>query len=154
MLGAEPVEVTAIAGRLIDPQLMNELDDYDTAMIIMRTADGVQCHINNSRAATYGYDQRVELLGTRGMAMSDNRKPHEMRTYSKDNAEISAPYQFFFIERYTEAFMAEIGAFAASVREGTPPEVGFEDGRRALILAEAAYKSIAEGRTVKVEEIA
>jgi len=154
MLGAEPVEVTAIAGRLIDPELMNALDDHDTAMIIMRTADGTQCHINNSRAATYGYDQRVELLGTKGMVLSDNRKPHEMRSYNGDSVEISAPYQFFFIERYTEAFMAEIGAFAASVRDGTAPEVGFEDGRRALILAEAAYKSIAEARTVRVEEIA
>lgn len=153
MLGDEPVEVFATAGRLIDPDLMNELDDYDTAMIVMRTADGKQCHINNSRTAVYGYDQRVELLGTNGMLLSDNRKAHEMRRYSEARVEASEPYLFFFIERYKEAFMAEIGAFVDAIENGTEPEVGFDDGRQALVLAEAAYRSIAEGRVVKVSEI-
>lgn len=153
MLGAEPVEVMAVADRLIDPALMTELGDHDTAMIVLRTADGKQCHINNSRTAVYGYDQRVELLGTTGMVVSDNRKPHEARRYSATETEVAAPYLDFFIERYHEAFMAEIGAFAAAVQGGTPPEVGFEDGRRALMLAEAAYRSIAEKRVVQVEEI-
>ncbi|MCB1491330.1 MAG: inositol 2-dehydrogenase [Rhodobiaceae bacterium] len=154
MLGEEPVEVLAVADGLVDPALMTELNDHDTAMIIMRTASGIQCHINNSRSAVYGYDQRVELLGTRGMVISDNRKPHEMRRYSETETEVAAPYLNFFIERYHEAFMAEISAFVASVKAGTAPEVGFEDGRRALILAEAAYRSIAEKRVVRVEEIA
>lgn len=154
MLDEEPVEVQAFVDRLIDPALMNELDDYDTAMILMRTASGKQCHINNSRTAVYGYDQRVELMGSRGMVMSDNRKPHEMRRYGKAETEAAEPYLHFFIERYREAFMAELGAFVSAVSEGRTPEVGFEDGRRALILAEAAYRSVAEGRVVRVEEIA
>lgn len=154
MLGDEPTEVFAVAGRLIDPTLMEELGDYDSAMIIMRCADGKQCHINNSRTAVYGYDQRVELLGTAGMAVSDNRKPHEMRLHRTTETEAAAPYLNFFIERYHEAFMAEIAAFVSSVQAGSAPEVGFEDGRRALILAEAAYKSIAEKRAVRMEEIA
>ena len=153
MLGDEPVEVLAVADRLIDPALMTELDDHDTAMIILRTADGKQCHINNSRTAAYGYDQRVELMGTRGMVVSDNRRRHELRRYSAAETEGAAPYLYFFIERYQEAFMAELGAFVASIKAGTPPEVGFEDGRRALILAEAAYRSIKEHRAVRVEEI-
>ena len=153
MLGDEPVEVMAVAGRMIDPELMTELDDHDTAMIVMRTADGKQCHINNSRTAVYGYDQRVELLGTKGMVLSDNRKPHEMRRYSGTETEIAQPYLYFFIERYHEAFMAELAAFVRAIEAGTPPEVGFEDGRRALMLAEAAYLSIAERRVVAVEEI-
>ncbi len=152
MLGDEPTEVLAVAGRLIDPALMDELDDHDTAMIILTTADGKQCHINNSRTSTYGYDQRVELLGSRGMVTSGNRRPHEARRYSDTAVEAAEPYLDFFIERYQEAFMAEIGAFARAVRDGTPPEVGFEDGRRALILAEAAYRSIAERRAVPVAE--
>jgi myo-inositol 2-dehydrogenase/D-chiro-inositol 1-dehydrogenase len=123
-------------------------------MILLRTADGKQCHINNSRTAAYGYDQRVELLGTTGMVVSDNRKPHEMRRHSKTETDAAAPYLHFFIERYQEAFMAEIGAFAASIQSGEPPEVGFEDGRRALILAEAAYRSVAEQRVVRVAEFA
>lgn len=153
MLNDEPTEVFAVAGGLIDPALMDELDDIDTAMIVMRTADGKQCHINNSRTAVYGYDQRVELLGTRGMLLSDNRRPHELRRFSQDRVEGAQPYLHFFIERYHEAFMAELGSFVECVRNGTAPEVGFEDGRKALVLAEAAYKSIAERRAVDVSEI-
>ncbi len=154
MLDDEPTEVFAVADRLIDPALMDELDDHDTAMIVMRTADGKQCHINNSRTAVYGYDQRVELLGTTGMVVSDNRKPHEMRRHSANETDAAAPYLNFFIERYHEAFMAEIASFVSCIQTGTTPEVTFEDGRRALILAEAAYRSIAEKRMVRVEEIA
>ncbi|MGF1563091.1 MAG: inositol 2-dehydrogenase [Geminicoccaceae bacterium] len=154
MLGDEPVEVFAMAARMIDPALMTELNDHDTAMLLMRTADGKQCHINNSRTAVYGYDQRVELLGSQGMLLSDNRKPHELRRFNAEQSEASAPYQYFFIERYHEAFMAELASFVAHIKDGTPPEVGFEDGRRALVLAEAAYRSLAERRVVRVEEIA
>jgi myo-inositol 2-dehydrogenase/D-chiro-inositol 1-dehydrogenase len=154
MLGEEPVEVFAMGGGLIDPGLMGELGDHDTAMILMRTASGKQCHINNSRTAVYGYDQRVELLGTKGMLQSENRRPHEMRRATATETGVAEPYLFFFIERYREAFMAEIDAFVDAVEAGRPAEVGFEDGRRALILAEAAYRSIAEGRMVRVGEIA
>ena len=154
MLGEEPVEVFAVAGALIDPVLGAELDEVDSAMIVMRTASGTQCHINNSRTAVYGYDQRIELMGTKGMVQSGNRKPHEMRRYSAQSIEGAEPYLFFFIERYTEAFMAEIDAFVDAVETGEQPEVSFEDGRRALILAEAAYKSLSEKRLVQVSEIA
>lgn len=154
MLGEEPEEVFAIGGRLIDPALMNELDDFDTSMVVMRTASGKQCHINTSRTAVYGYDQRVELLGTTGMVVSGNRKPHEMRHYAQAHTERAAPYLNFFIERYREAFDAEIGAFVDAVEQGIAPSPGFEDGRKALVLAEAAYKSAAEGRFVRVSEVA
>jgi myo-inositol 2-dehydrogenase/D-chiro-inositol 1-dehydrogenase len=153
MLGEEPVEVFALGGRLIDPAMMDALGDHDTAMIVMRCANGAQCHINNSRTAVYGYDQRVELLGARGMLRSDNRRPHELRRFGAASTDGGAPYQFFFVERYAEAFRAELDAFVACATEGRPPEVGFEDGRRALILAEAAYRSLAEGRLVRVDEI-
>jgi myo-inositol 2-dehydrogenase/D-chiro-inositol 1-dehydrogenase len=154
MLGDEPVEVFAVGGRLIDPKMMTELDDHDSAMIIMRTADGKQCCINNSRTAVYGYDQRVELLGSKGMVISGNRRPHEATRYGATETGVAQPYLFFFVERYVEAFKAEIEAFVTAVETGAEPEVGFEDGRRALILAEAAYRSLAEGRMVRVDEIA
>jgi myo-inositol 2-dehydrogenase / D-chiro-inositol 1-dehydrogenase len=153
MLGEEPVEVFALAGALIDPVLGKELNEIDSAMIIMRTASGKQCHINNSRTAVYGYDQRVELMGTKGMLLSDNRKPHELRRYTATTTETSQPYQFFFLERYLEAFMAEIDGFVDCVEKGAQPLASFEDGRRALILAEAAYVSLRERRLVKVSEI-
>jgi myo-inositol 2-dehydrogenase/D-chiro-inositol 1-dehydrogenase len=153
MLGEEPEEVFAVGGRLIDTAMMEELNDYDSAMVVMRTGSGKQCHINNSRTSTYGYDQRVELLGSTGMVISGNRKPHELRLYSAARTEAAAPYLNFFIERYREAFDAEIDAFVTCVEKGEPPLVGFEDGRRALVLAEAAMKSAVEGRFVKVSEI-
>jgi len=153
MLGEEPEEVFAVGGRLIDPALMQELNDFDSAMVILRTRNGKQCHINNSRTSTYGYDQRVELLGTAGMVVSGNRRPHEMRRYSAAHTEAATPCLDFFIERYREAFDAEIDAFVTSVERGEAPQVNFEDGRRALILAEAAVKSAAEGRFVNIKEI-
>ena len=153
MLGEEPTEVFAIAGALIDPALGAELNEVDSAMFILRTASGKQCHINNSRTAVYGYDQRVELMGSKGMIISDNRKPHEMRRYSATMVEASQPYQFFFLERYNEAFMAEIDGFVDCIEKGAKPLASFEDGRRALILAEAAYLSLKERRLVQVSEI-
>ncbi|MBP1806668.1 inositol 2-dehydrogenase [Rubellimicrobium aerolatum] len=154
MLGEEPVEVFALANALIDPELGVALNEVDSAMFILRTASGKQCHINNSRTAVYGYDQRVELMGTKGMVISDNRKPHEMRRFTATSTEGAEPDQFFFLERYHEAFMAEIDGFVDCVEKGAQPLASFEDGRRALILAEAAYRSLREGRLVKVAEIA
>jgi myo-inositol 2-dehydrogenase / D-chiro-inositol 1-dehydrogenase len=153
MLGEEPTEVFALGNALIDPALGAALKEVDTAMFILRTASGKQCHINNSRTAVYGYDQRVELMGTTGMVISDNRKPHEVRRFTAATTETSQPYQFFFLERYLEAFMAEIDGFVDCVEKNATPLASFEDGRRALILAEAAYLSMREGRLVKVSEI-
>ncbi len=153
LLGEEPVEVFAMGGRQINPAMMDELDDHDAAMVILRTASGRLCHINNHRQAVYGYDQRVECLGNAGMLISDNRSAHAVRRYGKSFTAQSAPYMDFFIERYAEAFVAELSAFIDAVQNGRRPEVGFEDGRRALVLAEAAMKSVAEGRTVATAEI-
>jgi myo-inositol 2-dehydrogenase/D-chiro-inositol 1-dehydrogenase len=153
MLGEEPDQVFATGSRLVDAALMARTDDWDTVTVVLRTASGKQCIINNSRQAAYGYDQRVEALGSRGMAVSENRKPHGARLHGADFTGKAAPYLHFFIERYVEAFSAEIGTFADAVERGVTPEVGFEDGRRALMLAEAAIKSIAERRIVSVEEI-
>ncbi len=153
MLGEEPVEVFAIANALIDPALGAELNEVDSAMIVLRTASGTQCHINNSRTAVYGYDQRVELMGSAGMLVSGNRKPHELRRYTGKTAEASEPYQVFFLERYHEAFMAEIDGFVDCVEKGAKPLASFEDGRRALVLAEAAYLSVRERRLVRVSDV-
>ena len=153
MLGEEPTEVFAIANALIDPKLGADLNEVDSAMFILRTDSGKQCHINNSRTAVYGYDQRVELMGSNGMLISDNRKPNEVRRYSKNGVEKASPYQFFFIERYTEAFMACLDGFADCIEKSVPPLSSFEDGRRALVLAETAYRSLHERRLVRVSEV-
>jgi len=154
MLMEEPVEVFAVAQAMIDPELGRELDDVDTAMIVLRTDSGRMCCINNSRASVYGYDQRVELMGTRGMLISGNRRPHELRRFDGDGTAVGLPYLNFFVERYAEAFMNELGAFIDAVEGRSPVAVGFEDGRKALLLAEAAYRSLASGRAVKLSELA
>ncbi|CAN7499621.1 inositol 2-dehydrogenase [Rhizobium sp. LjRoot30] len=153
ILGEEVVEVTATGSRLVDADLMNKCDDYDTVSVILKTASGKQCIINNSRRAVYGYDQRVEALGSAGMAISENRPINHLRLYSETSTDQAAPLLNFFIDRYADAFAAEISAFVDAVETGTPPSVGFEDGRQALILAEAAIRSVAEGRSINTNEI-
>jgi myo-inositol 2-dehydrogenase/D-chiro-inositol 1-dehydrogenase len=153
ILGEEPVEVFAMGSRLVAPALMEKLRDHDTITVVMTTASGKQAIITNSREAAYGYDQRVEAFGANGMAVSENRRAHHMALSGKGFTDHAAPLLHFFIERYREAFDAEIGAFVDAVETGRPTAVSFEDGRLALLLAEAALKSIAEGRAVKVAEV-
>jgi myo-inositol 2-dehydrogenase/D-chiro-inositol 1-dehydrogenase len=153
VLGEEPVEVMAQGSRLVLPELMDRLGDYDSVTVLLRTASGKQCVINNCRQASYGYDQRVEALGSLGMALSDNRKPHEAKLYGEGLTGQAAPYLHFFIERYAEAFSAEIDEFVSAVHEKRAPSVGYDDGRMALVLAEAAIKSLAEGRAVRLTEL-
>lgn len=151
---AEPVtEVFATGSRLVDPGLMDRLGDHDTVTVVMTTATGKQAVITNSRRATYGYDQRVEVLGTKGMAISENRRPHGMTLHTETFTDRAEPLLNFFIERYREAFDAEIDEFVTAVEENRAPSVGFEDGRLALVLAEAALRSIAQSRVVRVAEV-
>ena len=149
-LGEEPTEVFAVAGRLCDPTLMDELDDHDSAMIILRTASGKLCHINNTRAAVYGYDQRVELHGNQGMLLSSNKHIHQLEKSTAHHTAARQPLQFFFIDRYLQSYEIEVSAFVAAVREGKDPPVSLADGRRALELAEAAYQSVASGKMVAI----
>lgn len=153
ILGEEVTEVAATGSRLVDAALMERCDDYDTVTVVMKTASGKQAIINNSRRAVYGYDQRVEAFGSAGMAISENRPLDHMRLYGAEFTDCAAPLMNFFIDRYAAAFAAEIGAFVDAVEGGRPVAVGFEDGRQALVLAEAALRSAAEGRTVLVSEI-
>ena len=124
-----------------------------TVSVVLKRATGKQCIINNSRQATYGYDQRLEALGSGGMLVSENRRPHMTSLHGADFTGKAAPLLNFFIDRYAEAFMSEIGAFVDAIETGKKPEVGFEDGHAALVLAEAAIRSAAERRTVSISEI-
>lgn len=153
VLGEEVAEVSASGSRLVDPALMQRCDDYDTVSVTLTTATGKQAVITNSRQAVYGYDQRVEALGSLGLVMSENRRLNSMVISTAQQTGSAAPLQNFFIDRYAEAFAAEIDAFVDTVEQGKAPEVGFHDGRQALLLAEAAMRSAAEGRTVKTSEL-
>lgn len=153
ILGEDIAELTATGSRLVDPALMERCDDYDTITVVMKTGSGKQAIISNSRRAVYGSDQRIEAFGSEGMAISENHTENRVRLYGKDFTDQAAPLKDFFIERYGDAFAAEISAFVDAVEQGTAPAVGFEDGRQALILAEAARLSVREGRTVRISEI-
>lgn len=154
MLNDEPTEVFATGSALVDPTVGTDFGDFDSVMIVMRTADGKLCHINNSRRAAFGYDQRIELFGSEGMVISDNKKAHELKFYGSTTTAAAEPYLNFFIERYAEAYEAEIAAFIATIRDGRPTQATFDDGYRALVLAEAAIESAKTGKKVEVRNIA
>ena len=149
-LDEDPVEIFATGQRLIDPKMMNKINDYDTAMFILTCMDGKQCFINNSRTAVYGYDQRVELLGSNGMLQSGNHNLDQTKIYKKEFSETSSPYLYFFIERYKEAFSLQLKSFIKSIKQNSTTDVGFEDGFKALAIADAAYKSLKEKKSISI----
>lgn len=151
LLGEEPVEVSAMASVLVNPEI-GALGDVDSAMVTLKAASGALVHINNSRRAVYGYDQRIEAFGERGMLQAENQRATTVRSYGAETTAAQDPLLNFFIERYARAYDAEIGEFIAAVENGTPVPVGFEDGRRALLLADAAAEALKTGRTVKLAE--
>lgn len=153
MFGEEVETISATGSRLVDPALMETCKDFDTVVVTMTTTSGKQAVITNSRQAAYGYDQRVELFGNKGMVISENRRSTMVTKHLRDATNIAEPLLNFFIERYNDAFNAEIDSFVNAIQNKTPVEVGFEDGRIALLLADAAFKSIAEGRVVRLSEM-
>ena len=151
MLGEEITSVSAVASVLVDPEI-GKLGDFDAVSVMMTTASGKQCLISNSRRATYGYDQRVEVHGAKGMVAAENQRPVSIELANGDGY-TRPPLHDFFMTRYTEAYGAEIAAFIASVTKGAAISPSGQDGLVALVLADAAVKSVAEGRAVKVSEI-
>ena len=151
MLGEEVETVQAAASVLVDPQI-GELGDFDSANVILRTASGRQAVITNSRRAAYGYDQRIEVHGSDGMASAANT--HENRVTVANTAGYQQPPLLdFFMTRYTAAYAAEITAFVEAAQNGTTPPTTGDDGLKALALADAALKSVTERRLVRLDEI-
>ena len=150
LLGEEPVELTAIASRLIDPALMEKYDDYDTAMVQMQTASGKQCHINNCRQAVYGYDQRIEVFGSAGMLQMDNLRPTTIRRWNQDATDAREPLLNFFLERYQQAYKSELDAYIDALVHKKPMPITVQDGLKALQLADAAVESVKTGRAVRL----
>ena len=148
LLGEEPVDVFAFGSCLVDPAV-GKLGDVDSAMVLMRTASGKLCHINNSRRASYGYDQRLEVHGAKGRITAGNHTPTSVELANGDAVSADKPL-YFFLERYAAAYRAELTAFVDAVEKRKPMPVGAADGRQALVLAEAALKSSKTGKPVKV----
>ena len=148
LLGEEPVEVHAVASAIVDPAI-GKAGDVDTAAVLLKTKSGKICQISCSRRATYGYDQRIEVHGSKGLLTAGNVLETTVKFASKSG--ISAdPVQNFFLERYDVAYRNELNAFIDMVANGTEPNPSGLDGLRALVLADAAQKSHDTGRAVKL----
>lgn len=148
-LAGDIVAVQAMGANLIDPGI-KAIGDVDAAMVVLRAASGALVHINNSRRCAYGYDQRVEAFGAKGMLQAGNRRPTTVEAWGAERTAAQDPVLHFFIERYREAYDAEIDHFVDCVEQGTRPLAGFAEGREALRLADAALESLRTGRVVEV----
>ncbi|MCM2397310.1 inositol 2-dehydrogenase [Rhizobium sp. S95] len=148
LLGEEIVSVTAFGSVLVDPEI-GKLGDYDSASIILTTASGRQAMISNSRRASYGYDQRIEVHGSLGAVSAENQRQVSIEI-ATGNGYTRPPLHDFFMTRYTAAYAAEISAFIDSIVEGTPPSPSAEDGLIALQLADAALRSTSEHVTISL----
>lgn len=148
-LAGDIVEVQAMGANLIHPAI-REAGDIDAAMLVMRAASGALVHVNNSRRCAYGYDQRVEAFGEKGMLQAGNRHATTVEAWDAGRTRARDPVLDFFIARYAEAYRAELDGFIDSVEHGTAPLAGFADGREALRLADAALESLRTGRAVRV----
>ncbi|MEO0542728.1 MAG: inositol 2-dehydrogenase [Pseudomonadota bacterium] len=148
LLGEEPVMVSASGSVLVDPAI-GEAGDVDTATATLTTASGKQCVITNSRRASYGYDQRVDVHGSKGAVSIENERETSLELATKAGY-TRAPLLDFFMERYEKAYAIEIAAFVSTVRDGHAPSPDGNDGLKSLLIADAAVKSLQEGRPVAV----
>lgn len=145
----EIVEVTAVGANSFSDYIKEE-GDFDSVMVTLRGANNELINIVNSRHASYGYDQRLEAFGSEGMLYAQNVAPTTVQKFSKTNSEERAPYLEFFLDRYAVAYRRELAVFLDGIREGKTTNPTFEDGRAALLLADAAVESARTGKTVDV----
>jgi myo-inositol 2-dehydrogenase/D-chiro-inositol 1-dehydrogenase len=139
LLGEEPVAVSAMGSALVD-KAIGEVGDIDTAVVIMETASGKVAQISNSRRAAYGYDQRVEVHGSKGMIRADNIRETSVE-FAGAQGFATDKVLNFFLERYASAYRDELDAFVKGVNAGVAPRPNGQDGLRANLLADAANLS-------------
>jgi myo-inositol 2-dehydrogenase/D-chiro-inositol 1-dehydrogenase len=151
LLGEEIDTVSAQASVLVD-KAIGEAGDFDSVSVMLATASGKHATISNSRRATYGYDQRIEVHGSKGAVSAENQRPVSIEVANAAGY-TRPPLHDFFMTRYTEAYAREISTFIDAVESKSPALPSGIDGLIALALADAALKSVKEGRVVKVSEV-
>jgi len=151
IMGGLPKTVRAVASSIVDPEI-GAAGDVDTAVVTLEYTDGRIAVIKNSRRAVYGYDQRVELLGSEGLQSAGNVIENTVVKSTKDGV-VSAKPEFFFLERYMRAYAAEWAAFVGAVTGSGVVPVSLDDGVNALALAEAATRSAKSGMAVEVATV-
>jgi len=150
LLGKEVTELMAVGNCLIDPSI-GKCGDIDTAVVILKFEDGALGAIDNSRQAIYGYDQRIEVFGSKGSVVVGNKTPTEVIVHSADSIHSDTPL-FFFLERYQEAYLAEMHHFVNCLLEGKEPSAGGWDGKISVLMGLAAQESLAKATFVKVRK--
>ncbi len=149
--GKQVKEVYAKGAVMVDPEI-GKAGDIDTAIITLTFEDGTMAVIDNCRKAVYGYDQRLEVFGSKGMAQAGNNFPNNHKLYTEKGVSGDLPLHFF-LERYDASYKQEIREFIdALVFDGKMPVDG-NDGLQSIAIGLAAKKSVAEGRPVKIDEI-
>jgi len=151
VLEEDPITQVFATGSTLFDNNAKDLNDFDTTMVVMKSQLGVLIHINTTRRAVYGYDQRLEIFGSKGMVISDNQTPTSTKKFLSTSTFSQDPIYNFFIERYTQAYKDSINEFVNCINNNKKTNVNFEDGRLALILANAAYESIETGKFVQVQ---
>ncbi len=150
LLGEEVIEVSSLGAFLVDP-IAEDVGDHDTAVTLLRFESGALGALDNCRLSVQGYDQRAEVHGSAGMAAVENPTTLALRIADADGIHRAPPPEYF-VERYTPAYRDEVIAFRSAI-DGAPVPVTVADGRAALQLALAAYRSIAERRPVMTDEV-
>ena len=149
-LGNDEVkEIFATTTNLSDLRI-KKINDYELAMCLIKSEKGVICMINNSRHCSYGYDQRVEVFGSKGMVISGNRRDNASEKFLESKTAIKRPLLNFFIDRYEEAYQLQLNDLVYLVQKRKNPRASFEEGRKAIIIANAAYKSLKFNKVVKI----
>ena len=143
LLGEDPVELHAVGSCVVDPAI-GEAGDFDTATVTLKTASGKICQISNSRRATYGYDQRIEVHGEKGLLRAENQLQHSVELANEEGYR-RAPTEPFFLERYAAAYRAEMAHFVDTIVSGGTMTPTGMDGLKAQILADAASESARDG---------
>jgi myo-inositol 2-dehydrogenase/D-chiro-inositol 1-dehydrogenase len=145
----EIVEVTARGANSFSDYIA-ECNDFDSVNVVMRGSNNELITIINSRHASFGYDQRIEAFGSLGMLTASNQLPTTVRAFSATQTEVADPYQNFFLERYATAYRHELADFVTGIQTGKLTNPSYEDGRQALILADAALESAKTGKSVSL----
>ncbi len=151
LVGREVEELYAGGAVLVDPRI-GQAGDVDTAVVTLKFEGGCLGTIDNSRRAVYGYDQRVEVFGSAGMASAGNETPTRTRVATAEAVREDLPL-YFFLERYTDSYIEEMKAFLSSVEDDTQPPVTGQDGRVPVALGKAAGLSRRENRPVRPGEV-
>jgi myo-inositol 2-dehydrogenase/D-chiro-inositol 1-dehydrogenase len=146
LLGEEPISVNATAAVLVDKSV-GEAGDYDSASVLLQTKSGRQAMISNSRRAVYGYDQRIEVHGSKGMVSAENLRPVSIEL-ANSLGYTRPPIHDFFMTRYAQAYANELASFIVAIEKGSAISPSGADGLAALALADAALKSVKEKRQI------